>query len=78
MPYSLRGMLRGSDSTPPELVVALNGTFAGTIGGYQPHGGAWRFSGVMADYFVDGPNDVVAYQVERVGSRVVLHEVPSA
>jgi Sulfatase len=78
VPYSLRGMLRGSDSTPPELVVALNGTLAGTIGGYQPQGGAWRFSGVMANYFVDGPNDVVAYQVERVGSRVVLHEVPSA
>jgi hypothetical protein len=78
VPYSLRGRLRGSDSTPPELVVALNGTFAGTIGGYRPHGDAWRFSGVMANYFVDGPNDVVAYQLERVGNRVVLHEVPSA
>jgi hypothetical protein len=32
----------------------------------------------MANYFVDGPNDVVAYQLERVGNRVVLHEVPSA
>jgi hypothetical protein len=78
VPYSLRGLLRGSDSTPPELAVALNGTLAGTIGGYRPDGDAWRFSGVMANYFVDGSNDVVAYEVERVGDRVVLHEVSSA
>jgi hypothetical protein len=32
----------------------------------------------MANYFVDGSNDVVAYEVERVGDRVVLHEVSSA
>jgi hypothetical protein len=29
----------------------------------------------MANYFVDGPNDVVAYHVERAGDRVILHEV---
>jgi hypothetical protein len=75
VPYSLRGSLTGSDGTPPELVVALNGTIAGTIGGYQPEGAAWRFTGLMANHFVDGPNDVVAYQVERAGNRVILHEV---
>lgn len=77
VPYSLRGVLGGNDSTPPELAVALNGTVAGTIGGYRPDGDAWRFSGVMANYFVDGSNGVVAYEVERVGDRVVLHEVTS-
>jgi Sulfatase len=75
VPYSLRGSLTGSNGTPPELVVALNGTFAGTIGGYRPDGNAWKFSGLMANYFVDGPNDVVAYQVERSGSQITLHEV---
>jgi hypothetical protein len=75
VPYTLRGVLRGSEITPPELAVALNGTFAGTIGGYRPDGDAWKFSGLMANYFVDGPNEVVAYQVERTGNGVVLHEV---
>ena len=75
VPYSLRGSLTGGDGTPPELVVALNGTFAGTIGGYRPDGDAWKFSGLMANYFVDGPNDVAAYQVERAGERIILHEV---
>jgi hypothetical protein len=77
VPYSLRGSLIGGDGPPPELVVALNGTFAGTIGGYRPDGDAWKFSGLMANYFVDGPNHVVAYRVERAGGRVILHEVAS-
>jgi hypothetical protein len=75
VPYSLRGWLTGSGGTPPELIVALNGTLAGAIGGYRPDGDSWLFSGLMANYFVDGPNDVVAYQVERAGDRVILHEV---
>jgi hypothetical protein len=29
----------------------------------------------MANYFIDGPNDVVAYQVERTGNQITLHEV---
>ena len=77
VPQTLRGVLRGSDGTPPELAVALNGTLAGAIGGYQPDGDAWKFSGLMANYFVDGPNDVAAYRVERAGDRVILHEVGS-
>jgi Sulfatase len=75
VPYSLRGSLRGADDTPPELVVALNGTFAGTIGGYRPDGDGWLFSGLMANYFVDGPNEVVAYEVERTAGDVTLHPV---
>ena len=77
VPYSLRGSLTGTAGTPPELVVALNGTLAGTIGGYRPDGDAWKFSGLMANYFVDGPNDVVAYEVERSRTGVVLHAVTS-
>jgi hypothetical protein len=77
VPQTLRGVLRGSETTPPELAAALNGTFAGALGGYQPDGDAWKFSGLMANYFVDGRNDVVAYQVERTGDRVILHEVRS-
>jgi hypothetical protein len=77
VPQTLRGVLRGSETTPPELAAALNGTFAGALGGYQPDGDAWKFSGLMANYFVDGRNDVAAYQLERIGDRVVLHEVTS-
>jgi hypothetical protein len=75
VPQTLRGVLRGGEATPPELAVALNGRFAGTIGGYQPDGDRWKFSGLMANYFVDGANEVVAYQVERTGGRVILHPV---
>jgi hypothetical protein len=75
VPYSLRGTVRGGEGTPPELVVALNGTVAGTIGGYRPDDGAMAFSGVMANYFVAGPNQVTAYQVERTGGTVTLHPV---
>jgi hypothetical protein len=75
VPYTLRGALRGSEATPPELAVALNGTFAGTLGGYRPDGDVWLFSGLMANYFVDGANDVAAYQVERTGDRIILHPV---
>jgi hypothetical protein len=75
VPYSLRGSLTGGDDTPPELVVALNGTLAGTIGGYRPDRNAWLFSGLMANYFVEGQNDIAAYQVERTTNGVILHEV---
>jgi hypothetical protein len=33
------------------------------------------FSGLMANYFVDGPNQVIAYQVERTGDQITLHRV---
>jgi hypothetical protein len=59
------------------LVVALNGTLAGTIGGYRPGDGGMAFSGVMADYFVDGRNEVTAYQVDRAGGRPTLRPVRS-
>jgi hypothetical protein len=30
-----------------------------------------------ANYFVNGSSDVLSYHVERIGNRVVLHEVAS-
>lgn len=78
VPYSLRGTLTGTDTTPPELVVALNGTFAGTIGGYRPDGDTWLFSGLMANYFIDGPNEITAYQIQRDPDQTTLHEVGTA
>jgi hypothetical protein len=77
VPYWLRGSVQGRAETPPELAVAVNGTFAGTVGGYRPKEDAWRFSGVMANRFVDGANEVVAYEVEQTAQGVVLHPVPT-
>jgi hypothetical protein len=36
-------------------------------------GDKWRFSGYLAPFFVDGPNEVVAYEVTRATAGVVLH-----
>jgi hypothetical protein len=73
VPYILEGELTGSDGRPPELVVAVNGTLAGTLGGYLADGDAWRFTGYVGPLFEDGSNDVVAYEVERAGGAVTLH-----
>ena len=74
-PNLLYGTVTGTDETPPELAVAVNGTFAGTVGGYVSEDGGWRFSGVVGDYFVDGANEVVAYEIERSAGGVILHPV---
>lgn len=73
VPYIMEGTVDGSDERPPELVVAVNGTIAGTIGGYLPSDDGWRFSGYIAPFFEDGHNDVVAYEVERTGDTITLH-----
>ena len=40
----------------------------------RPSGGdAWTFVGYVTDVYRDGRNEVVLYEVERVGSTVVLH-----
>lgn len=75
LPLLVGGQVRGSDDAPPELLVALNGTFAGPIGGYVPEDGGWRFTGLMDDVLVDGANEVAAYEVERTDGQVVLHPV---
>jgi Sulfatase len=73
VPYILEGEVTGADSRPPELVVAINGTLAGTLGGYLADGDAWRFTGYVGPLFRDGRNEVVAYEVERAGGAVTLH-----
>jgi hypothetical protein len=73
VPYLMGGTVSGDATRPPELVVAVNGTLAGTIGGYTAQGDRWRFSGYIAPFFVDGRNDVVAYEVSRGPEGVVLH-----
>jgi hypothetical protein len=75
VPYIMDGTVTGSVDRPPELVVGVNGTLAGTIGGYLPADGGWHFTGYIAPFFEDGRNEVVAYQVERIGGAVVLHPV---
>jgi hypothetical protein len=75
VPYLLTGRFPGSPEEPPEVVVAVNGTLAGTIGAYEAKEGTWRFHGVVGPWFVDGANEVVAYEVERGADGVVLHEV---
>jgi hypothetical protein len=73
VPYILEGEVTGADSRPPELVVAVNGTLAGTLGGYLADGDAWRFTGYVGPLFRDGRNEVVAYEVDRAGGAVTLH-----
>jgi len=75
VPYILEGTVEGSDGRPPELVVAVNGTLAGTIGGYLQAGDAWDFTGYIAPFFEDGRNKLVAYEVERTGDVVTLHRL---
>jgi hypothetical protein len=72
VPYILEGAVTGADERPPELVVAINGTIAGTIGGYRAAGDDWHFTGYMAPFFEDGANEVVAYEVRRDGDAVTL------
>lgn len=73
LPYVLEGTVSGSDARPPELVVAINGTLAGTIGGYLPAGDDWQFTGHLAPFFQDGRNEIVAYEVDRRGGTITLH-----
>ena len=73
VPYLMGGTVVDGGTRPPELVVGVNGTVAGAIGGYTVDGDRWRFSGYIAPFFVDGRNEVVAYEVTRGPAGVVLH-----
>jgi hypothetical protein len=78
MPFALAGTVSppdGSDDEPPELLVALNGTLAGVVGGYRPAGGDWSFVGYVADFYREGANVVELYEVARDGPRAMLHLV---
>ncbi len=78
VPYLLVGTLAGADERPDELVVSVNGTIAGVLGGYEPRESAYRLHGVVGPWFVDGANEVTAYEVERTLSGPVLHPIADA
>ena len=48
---------------PPEIVVAVNGTVGGTIGGFVPAEGGWRFASVLGPFLRTGSNDIQAFEV---------------
>ena len=75
MPFVLAGTVTGAEDEPPELLAAVNGTLAGVVGGYRPHGDGWAFTGYVADLYREGANEVVLYEVIRDGSTVTLHPV---
>jgi hypothetical protein len=77
LPLLFKASILGADeATPPEVAVAVNGTFAGTVTGYRWENGSWLASGILAQYFVDGANEVTAYEIERRPEGVVLHPLP--
>jgi hypothetical protein len=68
----------GPAERPPELVVAVNGTLAGTIGGYlRGDDGAWTLTSHLAPVFDEGVNRLVGYQVERTDGGITLHPLLS-
>jgi Sulfatase len=76
MPFVLAGRVTARDDAadaPPELLAAVNGTVVGVVGGYRPAGGGWDFTGYVADFYREGANDVVLYEVRRDGPAVTLH-----
>jgi hypothetical protein len=76
MPFAISGTVRGPHD-PPELLVAVNGEFAGVVGGYVPDGADWTFIGYLADLYRDGSNDVAIYEARRDGEDATLHLVGS-
>lgn len=75
-PQLLTGVVEDADvDTAPELVVAVNGTIAGTTGGYVPVDSGARFTSFLGPYLRVGANEIRAFEVERRGSAAVLHEV---
>jgi hypothetical protein len=79
VPVLVTGTLSGGDREPPELVVAIDGEIAGTIGV-----GEWRpeedgervFTGILGPPGARGEGEeVVAYEVERADEGIVLRPV---
>jgi hypothetical protein len=77
MPFVLGGRASGGggESPPPELLVAVNGTLAGVVGGYRPDGDGWTFTGFVGEVYREGSNDVRLFEARRDGGMVTLHPV---
>jgi hypothetical protein len=71
VPQLLTGTVEAGDR-PPELLVAVNGTIAGAIGGYTADAAGWRFTAFLGPYLRHGSNTYAAYEVVRDGSEVEL------
>jgi hypothetical protein len=79
VPVLMTGTVHATTNEPPDLIVALDGTIAGTIGAQDRAGDGWAFSGILGPPGARGRGEqVVAYEVERVGGEVVLHPVSAA
>ena len=79
VPLQMTGTLHGGDGTPDDLVVAVDGTIAGTIGVREEAGDGWRFSGVLGPPGARGQGEeVIAYEVEDTGGSVVLRPLGEA
>ncbi len=77
VPYLLTGVIDTPGIEEPRpLVVAVNGTIAGVTGGYEPAEGGWRFSSMLGPYFVEGRNDVQAFEVAPGRQGPVLRPLP--
>jgi hypothetical protein len=76
VPVRLTGTITGADDEPNDLVVAIDGTIAGTIGARDGHGDTWDFTGILGPPGARGQGEqVTAYEVEVTGDRTVLHQV---
>jgi hypothetical protein len=72
-PVLMTGWVAGSDEPPPDLVVALDGVIAGTIGGYGREDDVWIFTGLLGPEVEGGADEVIAYEVERDDTTITLH-----
>ncbi len=79
VPLQMTGTLHGGDGRPDDLVVAVDGTIAGTIGVREEAGDGWRFSGVLGPPGArGGGEEVIAYEVDDTGGSVVLRPLGDA
>lgn len=74
-PQLLTGVVGELVERPSEMVVAVNGTIAGALGGYTRQGSSWRFTSFLGPYLRDGANQIDAYEVEQRAGGPVLHRL---
>jgi hypothetical protein len=81
VPYLVDGRVTmPDDSTPPELLLVVNGTIAGVAGSPVRKDGEWQVMGIVGPWFIDGANTVEAYELEPgpLGSTLHRLDAPSS
>lgn len=79
VPVRMTGTIGGADGRPDDLVVALDGRIAGTIGARERDGDDWTFSGILGPPGARGEGEeVTAYEVDDTGRRTVLHPLDAS